>query len=201
MNDKDIKEYFKKMEEIQIKLIEFIDGGSNNENEFKDLISLFDEQKIKENKHNLKTLFHLLVKITDNHHRSANFFDKIEQILSFFQDEIKQNFSNFDIFNIFKSNKRILLFLFERQIITPDNSISNIITNAKYKKLKYPEFFFPEFKSFFSEKFCQEINYINRENQKNSELFEINRKRGENNSYVTEIIRNDMLLFLDQFKY
>ena len=62
------------------------------------------------------------------------FFYYIEKILLIFKDSIKNHYSNYEIFNIFKSNKKILLF---------DEAISNLIVHMetisqfnKNKKLK-----------------------------------------------------------------
>ena len=124
---------------------------------FQDFQSLIDDKKIRDSHYDLKTFLHLLLKIANNHYRSPTFFNKIEKILLLFQEDIKKFFSNFDVFNIFKKNKRVLLFLFEEKILTPDGAISYIITTKKYKQRFYPQYFYPEFKSIFNENFQKEI--------------------------------------------
>ena len=44
----------------------------------------------------------IILKISNNHNRSSDLFEKIEKILLFLKQEITQTFSNLDIFNIFK---------------------------------------------------------------------------------------------------
>ena len=79
----------------------------------------------------------LLLYISNNHHRFPGFFDKILQIFLFYEKEIKQTFSNQELFTIFMNNMYLLLILFQKGIISVDESISNL-------------FFFSEGKPFLS---------------------------------------------------
>ena len=67
--------------------------------------------------------------IIENHHRSQNFFTKIEQILQFLKIDISQTFSNKELFDMFLQNKRILLYFIENEIIKIDKSIYDILRN------------------------------------------------------------------------
>ncbi|KAK8876102.1 hypothetical protein M9Y10_006288 [Tritrichomonas musculus] len=154
-----------------------------DETDFNDLINNFKTQKVAENKNELKLLLHLICEIADNCHRSLNFFNKIDQILKFFENEMKQYFSNYSIFNIFKSNKRLLLFLFNEKILIPDKFIYSQIISSEYSEKKYFEYFYPEFKSFSNE----EVTEFD------IELFEKNRMIGENDQYICELIRDDLI--------
>ena len=72
-----------------------------------------------------------------------------EKIIAFLKNEIKQTFSNIEIFNIFKNSKIILLFLIKENIITIDETIAEIMMKKeKYKQMKYPEYFYNEIKEF-----------------------------------------------------
>ena len=82
-------------------------------------------------------IIRLIVKISNNYHRSPNFFDKIFQILNIFKTDIQQTFTNFEIFKLFKSNKRILLFLIEESILKFDQSIIDHINENKYWNMNY----------------------------------------------------------------
>ena len=54
-----------------------------------------------------------------------------------FEVEIKKYYTNLQIFNIFKSNKRILLFLYDEQIIIFDKCNTKKISQIeKFKELK-----------------------------------------------------------------
>ena len=118
-------------------IIEFISSeeetGCYNDIFLKDLIS--------EEKENFGLFLKLISKISENHHRSANFIIKIEQILSHYSSEIKQTFTNLEIFEIFQNDKLILLFLFEQKIIIADKSILYLIIkkSAKSKAIKEEE--------------------------------------------------------------
>ena len=139
-----IQAYLDKMKAIQGNLLQFLDDSSNSEENYQNLIKIFEDQKIQESQHELKSVLHLITRIANEHHRSPNFFSKIDQILNNFKKDIQQFFSNYEIFNIFKSNKRILLYLLEEKIMKIDKSIAHTMKTRKYKLLKYPEFFFNE---------------------------------------------------------
>ena len=100
------------------------------------------------------------------------------------------NFTNDQIFVIFKNNKKILHFLFKEQIIIPNNQLFKIITNYKYSNNNYPSFFYPEFKSFFTDDLLKK-NQIDKLNK----LDEFDKKRqiGENDNYICHLIRNDLI--------
>ena len=185
-------------------IIEFISSeeetGCYNDIFLKDLIS--------EEKENFGLFLKLISKISENHHRSANFIIKIEQILSHYSSEIKQTFTNLEIFEIFQNDKLILLFLFEQKIIIADKSILYLIIkkSAKSKAIKdeqkseerrnrcfnYDIYFYPETKSIMSEKQRELIeSKLSKQGLNEGETFNQKRKKGENDSYLCEMIRQD----------
>ena len=186
----DLNEYLEKMRGIQKDLLGYLDNEENIEETFINLINIFDSHKIKENRHELKSILRLILKITKNHYRYPNFFSKIEKIINYLKDEIKKNFSNFEIFMIFKTSKRILLFLLKENIMSIDTNISAIMMNDKYKKAYYHFYFFSEMKPFLDSKLREEI-----EKEIQSD-YEEKREIGENDSYLCEMIRSDLI---DQF--
>ena len=196
--------YLDAMKEIQENIICFLEEEANSEENFLILESKFNDIKISDSKSYLSSLMHLISKIGDNHHRFPNFFAKIERILLIFKEDIKKYFSNSEIFNIFKSNKRILLFLIEQQIIVFDEYIVKKIVNiGKYIEAKYPQYFQPEFQPFINEKWFPKYDRRYSELKKNGWVEEIKkelpenfyekRKEGENDSQICELIRNDMI--------
>ena len=194
-----IKEYSEKMICIQEFLLEFLENDKMEETDFIFLINNLDNAKIRKNKHEFKSLLHMIAKIS-NHRRNQFFNNKIDKILKEFQKEITQNFSNTEIFNIFISNKRILLFLFEEKIIVPDQTILSIMTKKKYFPQFYFQYFYNEMKEFFNEQTVNEMNLSSVTfsdnymiNESKSDLFQINRKTGENENYICQLIRNDSL--------
>lgn len=143
-----IEGYISKMKRIHGSILLYIEDDQHSAKNLSNLIKLFDKLNIRDNLHDVKSTLHIVLKISNNHHRGPNFFSKIEAILKYFQDQIKIFFSNSEIFNIFKSNKRILLFFITEKIMTVDQYIVEKINSYKYKNQKYPEYFAPEINQF-----------------------------------------------------
>ena len=176
------------MKDIQANILEFI---NDNESDCEKIVKIFDDQIIRENQHELKTVLHLLVKICNNYRRTPSFFLKIDQILSYFKNDILKYFSNIEIFNIFKSNKRILLFLIEEKVILIDNYVVKKMMKEKYREMKYPEYFFPEIEFFLDVETKAAIK-DDIENQLSSNFNE-KRKNGENDNFICQLIKDDLI--------
>lgn len=110
---------------------------------FANLIKKIEYVKISDGFHQLTEFFHMLVNIAYHHKRIPNFFNKIENILKIFEDSLKK-YSNYEIFQIFSSNKRILLFLIKEKLLVIDDHISHIMISDKYIERQYHTFFYPE---------------------------------------------------------
>ena len=132
----EIQAYFNIMGQLQEKLLMILEDDAVTEKDLNDCIHFFKDQKIRP-----KDFLHLISRISDHHQRNSTFFSRIESILKKISQDIKQNFSNEDIFSIFKNNKRILLFLFNEHFIIPNKKIFTIITTKKYQEMFYPEYF------------------------------------------------------------
>ena len=182
-----IQEYLDKMREIQKSLIQCIDDNDTNEESFLNLKKLIIDQKINDEKYDLKTFLNLFLRISNNHHCSKYSLNNIIEILQFLKNDIIKYFSNDEIFNIFKDNKRILLYLIEEKIIIINKTIASKLMKEKYEMAKYPQYFFNEIKSFIDE---QKIDKISKEIP---EDFEEKRKIGENDNFICELIRNDLI--------
>ena len=179
----EIQEYFDKMKEVQKDLLDYIENKDNSDEDYQNLINYFKENRIKENKHELKATLRLISQIANDHHRTHNFFTKIEQVLLIFKKDLRNILSNRQIFHIFRSNKRLLLFLIEENIITPDKVIANCLTNYKISQACYLQYFYPNFKSYLDGKYAT--------SESDSQTFEQKRKSGENDDPVCQMIRND----------
>ena len=163
--------------------------------------TFFDDLRIRNDIHDIRLFLKTLLKISNNHHRNPNFFNKVEQILVFLKNNIHE-FSNSEIFNIFHSNKRILLFLIKEEMLTIDEHIFNkIMTTKKYVDAKFPQYFLPEIKQFLNESWISEFEYkfkgwrlIKELKIEIPETFEENRIKGENESYICQLIRNDSII-------
>ena len=190
-----VQQFLYEMQKIQGILLEFLNEKEFAEENSQNLNTLFDDLKICDDQYKLKSLLHLLTKIANNHYRCSNFFSNIFQILLLFKKGIKKHFSNWDIFNIFKSNKRILLFLVEEELMIMDDRVAKeIVTSYKCKKSKYPQYFAPEIKPYINENWFQEdkelIEEINKEIPEN--FYEL-RKIGENETTICTLIQKDMI--------
>lgn len=178
------QEFVDNLDAIQEIILNIINEEEENlEFEFENLISEFENQRIGENKNDLKAILYLISKISINYHQTQTFYIRIQRILSFLKDNTIKFFSNFEIFNIFKENKRLLLFLFNENIIIPDKLIFSHISKNKFKKRGYIQYFYPEFKIFNSNSIFE----------MDTELFDKNRKKGVNDNYICELIQNDSI--------
>ena len=184
----EVNEYIDKFRSIQEAILNYIDKENDVEEMWTNFTSLINEYQIKKDCHEVETMLHLVNKICKNHCHSNNFYNKIEQIILIFANEIKKYFLNKKIFNFFKTNKKIILFLKEQELITFDKYILQYIMQYRCKKYNYPNYFFNEIKDFIDEKEKEEIL---EENNKYDGDFEAKRKIGENDDYICQLIRND----------
>ena len=195
------QEYLNLMKDIHQNILDFLEDESESGENFQNLEDIFINTRISNSRYNFLSLLHLITKIGNNHHRFSSFFSKIEKILQFFKEDIKKYFSNSQLFNIFKSNKKILLYLIEQQIIVFDKYIvKTITTTCKYIDANYPEYFQPEIQPFINEKWFPKYNrelkkdeWIEHIKKELPENFYELRKKGENSSQICELIRNDMI--------
>lgn len=177
-----IQEHFDQMRTIQRTILNYLEKEDVLEEFYENLIQIFQEKKINENKLKFESVLHLLSIISHNHHRELKFFKKIEKILLFFKNDFQKFYTNNSILNIFKGNKRILLFLIKEQILTVDKTIAMIFENDELcKQLNYFEYFYPEIKLFVEKEF------------KMPENFEEKRIIGENDNYICTLIRKDQI--------
>lgn len=138
-----IKTYLKQLKNIQENIVEYINNGDGTEVDSLNIAFLKD-QKFDTNKYLLKETLYMLLSIANNHHHTKNFYNKIFTILNLLKESIKINLTNYDVFSIFKSNKRMILFLIESKIIVLDESMTNILSECKFFTYNYPEYFYSE---------------------------------------------------------
>lgn len=185
--DATIQEYLEKIKSMQCKILDYLDSNNNNEENFQNLVELFDKHKIRENKHELKILLILLSKISSHHYRYLDFFNKIEKILLLFKDEIKQTQSKAEIFNIYKNSKRMLLFFLEQELLEITDPILETMSTKKSRESFFLHYFYPETKNFISKPMLRKI-----ERELPEDYIE-KRKKGENDDRICEIIRLDLI--------
>ena len=187
----ELQEYIRQKKKLYNSLLDFLE----NQDEIEcNIHYLFENYNFidndKEIKHELKILLFLILRISDNHRRTPLFDQKINQIIIFFEKAIKQTFSNSEIFSIFKDNKRVLLFLFQNEIIIIDDSILNYLLKNK----TVCHFFYPEIESHHTENQKTEIK--NELLSIDSDIFtnfEEKRQIGENDTFICSLIRQDSI--------
>ena len=180
----DYQQYLFQNKELQTYILKYIDNESDFEDDFEILINFLEKTHIPNDRKDLYEILLLLLKIANHHYRYQGFYDKINQIIKFLKENIKQTFSNLEIFNIFKKNLIILHCLFKNEILVFDYYIIRYL----YENCGF-EFFWPEIKK--DEKFQKYYN--DQITKKYPTNFEEIRKSGENDSYICQLIRNDSI--------
>ena len=192
------KEYRENLKIFQSYLLDFLDFNHSIETNFTILLGIINDKKLDDDQYKIKTILYLISRIVDHHHRKKDFFSKIERVLKIFKGKIIFYFTNYEIYNFFKNNKRILLFLMNEGIINIDEIILNEFSKGKYKSYDYHNYFSPEIDLFVKELMSDmddDEGYIELDDSDNiiDNKFDENRKKGENEKFVFNLIRNDMI--------
>ena len=188
----DISKYLDEKRSIQESFLEFLENDEKIEENFDNFKIILDNLKILDNKHEFRLILHLISSICDNHFRGPTFFDKIERTIKYFKDHINNYYSNSEIFSFFKQNKRILLFLIKEGIIIVDEYVARKITTGKFAiKFNYPQYFLPEIKPFSNEKWFPKKELSEDLQKELPENFNELREKGENESFICNLIRED----------
>ena len=103
-----VENYLEQMKKIQEEILNYLNSCTDENVCFENLKLTLDDLKIYNDQHQIKSVLHLIAKISSNHHHVPNFYSKIENVIQLFKSDITQYLSNSEIFNIFKSNKRII---------------------------------------------------------------------------------------------
>ena len=162
----DLREYIDTYRQIQNTLLEFIDDEENSKDKYSELKKVLTNDYSDKDK--FKNIISLISSISDNHHRNSEFFTKIKEIILLLKDEIKRQFTNKEIFKIFKNNKRTLLLLINENILIPDEKI--------IKKMK-----------------SEDMDYLDYLFSSKDDDFLAKQSKGENDNYICELIRNDSI--------
>ena len=196
-----VEEFVGKMKSIQSNLLDFLEDETAADDKYENFIELISSDQLTNDKYKFKALLQLLNNVGSHHKRVPNFISKLEQILRYLKKDILKYFPNFEIFDIFKDNKRILLFLLEEKMMIIDESIFSIITSSEYFCKSYCEYFQPEIKPFLTkeniEKYgsknelLKDDKFIERMNKEVEENFYEKRREGLNDDYLCELIRNN----------
>ena len=170
----DFIHYLEEKKDIQQIILQYFELEESKNDEETILKQLNRIKQVIEKYNTFIFVLKMILNLSNNHHRYKNFYKSIDQFLSFFQDQIKYRFSNKEKFEIFKSNKRILLFLMQKNILIFDEAIFNTFfaqyenkilyfytLKFKYENIKMNEniimFFYPEIKQYLNKKTCEII--------------------------------------------
>lgn len=189
------QKYLSNMKTFQKNLLSFIDATDKSTDYYNALLQFLKDENIINNPLELKSILYIISNITNNYHHQFNYFTKIKHLINKIRSEITKNFSNITIFNIFKSNKKLLLFLIQEHIITIDKIIASKILEYSNDTNMYSAFFYPEIKPFIKK---EDIDKIKRTLPINfNQNFESKRTIGKNDDKIYKIIRHDLV---DDFK-
>lgn len=118
---------------FQKTILEFVDDDSQHNNDPNFLDDLKNQISYP---YELKIILYMLLNISNYHHRSKNFYQKIEQILKYFKDYIIHNFTSSEIATIFQDNRRIILFLYNEGMIKIEDFVEKcVLDNSEFLAL------------------------------------------------------------------
>ena len=124
----EINNYIEHKKRLYDHLLAYIQASNDNSDDFQNLINFLKTENYVKNHEELVHFLFLISNISNDHHRHHDFYDKIYKIIQHFLEHIKQTMSNQDIFDIFKNNKMILLYLIKNEIIKFDDYAIKYIT-------------------------------------------------------------------------
>ena len=175
-----IEEDLNEIKMIQNIILNILDDEDNFDQSIEVLNQKISMSTLPNNTYKMVSLFQMITHIANEHHRGPNFFWKIEQILNIFKKEIA-SFSNSEIFEIFKGNKRVLLYLIKEKLLKIDDMFVETISR---QDSSYCQYFAKEIKDF---KNNQDLTQL-------PDNYEENREIGENDSYICKMIRKDSVV-------
>ena len=178
------------MKEINSALLNFIEADDDSEDKFKKLIKILENQEILQ-VDEVRLLFQLISKIADNHHRGADFFDKLERIIKYFTKDTSLPISHY-IPDYTNYNERFIYLLLEKKLIKPDDLFINQYLQNEAKNQFY--YLYPVMKEFLEEEMQKQIeNKILEHFGEELSTFEKKFQIGENDSYICSLIRSDLV--------
>lgn len=179
-----VEQFLNVISELQDLLLNYLDSQkqleeiNEKDKDFQELFQYLSQQQFLGNKNELKTFFRMIVVNSNNHFRTPHFYSKIDLLLTALKEQIQQ-FSNEEIFEIFRPNKRILLFLLKSNLLYFDYEMTKIIID-RYEYYNYLQ------------EYLQEIEEAPAKYDK-VDLNEKEQLEGENSTDFAKIIRNDKI--------
>ncbi|KAK8843295.1 hypothetical protein M9Y10_025150 [Tritrichomonas musculus] len=194
-----MENYIQDKELLYNAILEFIDYPNDNSNNsgselcFYSLTKIIKNQQIEKDREEMQEFLQIIKSIIDNHHRDNNFLPKLEKIFQYYKNQIKQTLSNIEIYHIFESNKKVLLYLLQNNIVTITDSIySEMINKVESNGNRYCYFFYPEIENFVGEEKMKDVkNELLSKDPNFFDNYQYKRKEGENDTYICSLIRKD----------
>ena len=191
-DNEEVTKYIEQMKEIYELFLIFIDNPDPNaEEDYWNLLQTADKYCIKQSKELFNHFIGILINIANDHHRQFGFFEKIERIITNYKETLLNNSTNIEIYQQFKNNKRLLLYLIKEQIIIMDAKITQLIKSKfEINGSLYSNYFLTEITKSTDKNNFQNIlsHYSN-----SLEEYDQKRKIGENDSYICSLIRQDLV--------
>ena len=132
------EKYIDEMKKLYFAILDFLESSDENYNDilntesFQSLIKVVHDLQIDNDQEGIQQFLQMINDISDNHCRNYDFNKKVNQLLLHYKNQIEQTLSNHDIYQIFRNNKILLLFLLQNQIITITQPIyDDIITKIE----------------------------------------------------------------------
>lgn len=186
----EIEAYIKEAKELYSSISNFLNSEDDFKEEFSTLTKTIENQEIIKSREKFTKFLQLLYCIGDNHQRTANLFNKLCIIFQYLNDIGQFPISDQEIFEIYKRNKRLLLFLFENNFLKLSESLYTQIN----KKSEFRYYFYSEIKNYIDESSAKLLeNEITAKFQLSIDNFEEKCKIGENDSYICTLIRQDSI--------
>ena len=188
----EIETIIQEKKKIYSSLMKFIEATEKDDFEF--LFEKFKKRCNFKNGEEIKLMLQLILKIAENHHRLQYFFNKISQIIQYLLQEIRNHITDYEIYKLFRTNKRILLLFLEQKFIRLDDTIiSDILKTEDQNHFPYSHYLYPAIKSFINKNEARAIeNEIKEEYHLDLSIFEENCRIGENDSCICTLIRQDL---------
>ena len=183
-----IQNYVNNMKNIQETILDFLENNTSYEEFYPKFMELLNNEKIRENRNDLRLVLRIISQIAAYHFRTKGFFDKIGEILLLLKDEITSFYTKFEIYDIFEQSYPILAFLYENKFIEPN--LERFESLFRYDGDSY-KFLIPQFKSFFDHLELEKIKKEYSKMEIDLEEFKLKQKIGENDSYICQLIRDD----------
>lgn len=216
-----MEKYVNEKREVYDTLISFLDQNDEmNETDFFDFLKT---KKLDENKLKMENFIYLLSSLCENHKRSSTFFQIICKILCQYQAAIDQFFTNRNLIHIFGHNNLYFLYIYAKKINANNNFLEMILKeqtqhlkdiNSKYSysgvqndKKKFPigkysdnEDIYNDGLSNYNDSYDSNNSFSNERTNNESDIFnkifndfETKKEAGENESFVCQIIREDLI--------